>query len=447
MIQNARIQHLNNRNPENRDYILYWMQASQRVHSNHALEYAKFLANERNKPLVVYFGLTDRFPEANLRHFMFMLEGLGEVQKDLHSQNIPFIIRYESPETGVLDLALRSDVTVTDRGYLRIQKRWRQYVAERIDCPLIQIESDVVVPVEAAMSKEAYSAAVIRPKIHRLLDAFCVPLPEIQVKHARIDLQMDSLDLSDPAKITSRLQVDRNVAPSPQFRGGYEAARQHLIHFIENRLGHYGEKHNHPELAFQSELSSYLHFGQISPLEVALAIPSKDPGCAEFLEQLIIRRELAMNFVHFNSDYDHPNCLPDWALRTLSAHQKDVRPDVYSRQQLENAATHDPYWNAAQQELVKTGKMHGYMRMYWGKKILEWVSDLNEAYSTALYLNNKYNLDGRDPNGFAGVAWCFGKHDRPWAERAIFGTVRYMNDKGLKRKFDMESYIAKVNAL
>ena len=198
-------------------------------------------------------------------------------------------------------------------------------------------------------------------------------------------------------------------------------------------------------------MSPYLHFGQISPLTVALTVQAAD-GVAEeakqaFLEELIVRRELAVNFVYYEKHYDRYVCLPDWAKKTLVEHRRDRREHSYTLEQLENAATHDPYWNAAMEEMRLTGKMHGYMRMYWGKKILEWTKPPQEGMRIALYLNNKYELDGRDPNGFAGVAWCFGKHDRPWAERPVFGKVRYMNDKGLRRKFDIEAYVRRIDNL
>ncbi len=195
-------------------------------------------------------------------------------------------------------------------------------------------------------------------------------------------------------------------------------------------------------------MSPYLHFGQISPLHIALEVlKTKSPGKSAYLEELIIRRELAVNFVYYNREYDNLKCLPDWAYNTLMEHRKDKREYIYSLEEFENAETHDPYWNAAQLEMVHSGKMQGYMRMYWGKKILEWAQNPEKAYQIALKLNNRYELDGRDPNGYAGVAWCFGKHDRAWKEREIFGKVRYMNDHGLRRKFKMDSYVDVVNNL
>jgi deoxyribodipyrimidine photo-lyase len=254
--------------------------------------------------------------------------------------------------------------------------------------------------------------------------------------------------LADPEKLLARLDIDRSVPPVSAFRGGYSQARKLLREFIDHKLDHYDERTNDPSLDFTSHLSPYLHFGQISPLEVALAV-AEAPGPNEeaFLEQLIVRRELSMNFVHYNPAYDTYDCLPDWAKATLAEHEKDPRPYIYSEDELEQAQTHDPYWNAAQLEMVRAGKMHNYMRMYWGKKILEWSPTPREAFETALRLNNRYELDGRDPNGFTGVAWCFGKHDRPWQERPVFGRVRYMNAAGLERKFKMDAYVAKVAGL
>jgi deoxyribodipyrimidine photo-lyase len=228
-------------------------------------------------------------------------------------------------------------------------------------------------------------------------------------------------------------------------KGGTHQAEMHLQNFLKNKLDSYAEYRNDPTKDYLSCMSPYLHFGQISPVYIASKVLETDsPGKNAYLEELIVRRELAINFVHYNLYYDSFEGLPDWPKKTLTAHITDRREYVYTRDELEQAKTHDVYWNAAQKEMVSTGKMHGYMRMYWGKKILEWCESPAAAFATAVYLNNKYELDGRDPNGFCGVAWCFGSHDRPWKERAIFGMVRYMNDKGLKRKFDADAYVEQV---
>jgi deoxyribodipyrimidine photo-lyase len=314
------------------------------------------------------------------------------------------------------------------------------------------VESEVVVPVEEACPKEAYSAAVLRPKIHIHLRKYLVPLSESPVKQRLRNLDFQGLDLKkSPATILSSLAIDQTVTPVSQFRGGTGEAKKLLEDFIAHKLKDYGELRGDPSLDCVSHMSPYLHFGQISPLTIVFQVQEAGrvpPKSREaYLEELIVRRELAMNFVHYNPAYDSFQAIPDWARKTLKGHQRDAREYLYSREKLENARTHDPYWNAAQREMVLTGKMHNYMRMYWGKKILEWSPSPEEAFRIALYLNNKYELDGRDPNSFTGVAWCFGKHDRPWGERKIFGQVRYMNDAGLRRKFNIEAYVRKVKDL
>jgi deoxyribodipyrimidine photo-lyase len=448
MIQEERVKWINRNKIRAGEYVLYWMQASQRAEYNHALDYSIIQANERDKPLVVFFGVTNKFPEANLRHYSFMLEGLGEVQKSLQGKGIKMVVRHKSPERGVLELAKGACLVVTDRGYLRVQRKWRQYVAQRLNCPLIQVETDVVIPVEEASPKEEYSAATFRPKVHSKLADYLVPLRHNRPKKSSSGLDLESLDLSDPEEVLSSLKIDRSVDAVRGFRGGTRQAKKQLEGFIKNKLDRFEELRNDPTQDFLSNMSPYLHFGQISPLYVALQVMrSRSQGKEAYLEELIVRRELSMNFVSYNQNYDSFSAIPEWSRKTLLEHRDDKREYVYSLRELENVKTHDPYWNAAQQEMIITGKMHGYMRMYWGKKVLEWTQTPEEGYRIALHLNNKYELDGRDPNGFTGVAWCFGKHDRPWGEREIFGKVRYMNASGLKRKFDADEYVRKINDL
>ncbi|NIN01173.1 MAG: deoxyribodipyrimidine photo-lyase [candidate division Zixibacteria bacterium] len=445
MIQKERIKYLNSQKPGTGKFVLYWMQASQRTEYNHALEYAILQANQLNKPVVVFFGLTDDFPEANHRHYYFMLQGLKEVHSSLENRGIRMVIRHRSPEKGVVELSKRACLVVVDRRYLKIQRKWCEYAAKRMNCPLIQVESDVVVPVEEASPKEEFSAATFRPKVRKKLDRYLVRLRQYHPKVDSLGLDFASLDISDLKKAASHLKIDRSVKPTGHFKGGTGEAKRHLRHFIDSKLDHFEECRNDPTVYCLSNMSPYLHFGQVSPLYIALQILKSDsPGKDAYLEELIVRRELSMNFVFYNRNYDWFDGLPEWAKKTLREHAKDWREYVYSSEKLENAKTHDPYWNAAQEEMRLTGKMHGYMRMYWGKKILEWTRTPEEAFQTALHLNNKYELDGRDPNGFTGVAWCFGKHDRPWKERQIFGKVRYMNANGLKRKFDADAYVQKV---
>ena len=450
MVEPERIKRLKEADGKKGDFVLYWMQASQRSEYNHALDYAILEANARSLPLVTFFGITDRFPEANLRHYTFMLEGLLETTAQLAARGIQLVARHESPERGASDLARRAAVVVLDRGYLRIQKSWRRYLAREVPCSVVQVESDVVVPVEVTSEKEEYAAATIRRKIQKHLSRFLKPMRRASVRRDSLGLKLEGLDLADLGSILAKLRVDRSVPAVETFRGGTTHAKRLLSEFVRKKLKDYAHLSNDPTAEVVSDLSPYLHFGQISPLYVALEIVST-PGVRKeareaYLEQLIVRRELSMNFVNFNERYDSYDCLPDWAKKTLGEHESDPRQYEYSLEELEQARTHDPYWNAAQREMVVSGKMHNYMRMYWGKKILEWTRTPKEAFRNALYLNNKYELDGRDPNGFTGVAWCFGKHDRPRGERPIFANVRYMNDKGLKSKFDADGYVKRMDA-
>jgi deoxyribodipyrimidine photo-lyase len=448
MIAKERIQSLNSCAPAAGDYVLYWMQAAQRAEANPALQYAVQLANEKRRPCLVFFGLTDGFPEANARHMAFMLEGLRETQRTLGDSGIKLVVRPVSPEKGVVEMGRAASLVVTDRGYLRVQKSWRARAAADLSCPLIQVETEAVVPVETASIKEEYAAATLRPKIHKIMAAYLSVPPERKPLRDSLGWQGESLDLENLDDICASLKIDRSVSPSPFYRGGTDEAKKHFRVFLRERIDHFSDLRNNPSLDYLSHLSPYLHFGQISPVWLAMkAEATGSPGREAFLEELIVRRELAMNFVYYNDRYDSPESLPAWARATLAEHAADARPVLYTQTELEAGKTHDPYWNAAQREMVLTGKMHGYMRMYWGKKILEWSASPEEAFATALTLNNKYEIDGRDPNGFAGVAWCFGKHDRPWGKRPIFGSVRYMNDKGLRRKFDADQYVRNVARL
>ncbi|KPK42889.1 MAG: deoxyribodipyrimidine photolyase [Phycisphaerae bacterium SG8_4] len=448
MIQPERIRALNDKPARDGRYVLYWMQAAQRVESNHALEYAIRSANDLGKPLVVFFGLTDDWPEANERHYYFMLEGLEIVRRDLETRGIQIVIRHKSPDSGAAETAKDAALVVVDAGHLRIQKKWRANAARRIDCPMYEVETNLIVPVEEASSKENFSAGTFRPRITKQLDRYLVPLSHTRLRVESLALKFSTFDIDDIDKVISKLDIDRSVPKTESFRGGTSEAKRRLHAFLRDKLDRFAELRNDPTADYVSHMSPYLHFGQISPLYIALKV-LKSPGAGRdsYLEELIVRRELSHNFVYYNNDYDKFACLPPWALNTLTFHRRDKREYVYSLEQFERAQTHDSYWNAAQQEMVATGKMHGYMRMYWGKKILEWSRNPRTAFKTALYLNNKYELDGRDPNAFAGVAWCFGKHDRAWGERPVFGKIRYMNAAGLKRKFDADAYVEKARQL
>ncbi len=432
-------------------YVLYWMQQSQRAEWNPALEHAIRLANERRLPLLVGFGLTDDYPEANLRHYRFMLEGLRLTRRALLRRGVAFALRPGHPDDVALDLARRAALVVCDRGYLRHQRMWRRRVAEEAGRPVIEVEGDVVVPVDVASAKAEYAARTIRPRLHARMDEFLVPQRTTPLRRDALGLVVDGLDLEDLDGLLDGLAIDRSVAPWPGFRGGTAQARARLDRFLEHDLDRYVSHRAQPYGDHVTHLGPYLHFGQISAAYVvtrllASAAPD-DENAASLVEELVVRRELAVNCVEHTPDYDRFECLPAWARRTLAKHARDPRPQVYTQAELENAQTHDPVWNAAMRELRVTGYMHNAMRMYWGKKILEWTRTPDEAFRTTLALNNRYFLDGRDPNSFANVGWIFGLHDRPWKERPIFGTVRYLSASGLRRKMDPEAYIARIDRL
>lgn len=450
MLNSNRIKILNEKEIMDRPYIIYWMQSSQRVAYNHALQLAINEANRLEKKLIVYFGVTDKFPEANERHYYFMLEGLKEVKEELEKLNIKMIIRKISPELGALDLSKLASMIIVDRGYLRIERQWRQHVSDHAECKVIQVESNTMIPVEEVSIKEEYSAATIRRKIDKKIEDYITSFSIDKVKLSSLDISLpfENLDISNIDICLDKLDIDRSVKKSDIFKGGYKTAKLKLKDFIENKLKYYAEYRNLPDKDYSSNLSPYLHFGQISPLDIYWELEHIDGEIKKaFLEELIVRRELSMNFVYYNPNYDEYSCIPNWSLDTLEYHKNDIREYMYSKEELEKALTHDKYWNAAQNEMVLTGKMQGYMRMYWSKKIIEWTESPEVAYKIALYLNNKYCLDGRDPNSFAGIAWCFGKHDRAWAERSIFGKIRYMNSNGLERKFNMEGYLDNIQLI
>ena len=431
--------------------MLYWMQQSQRAEYNHALEYAVKQANELDLGVVAAFGLTDDYPEANLRHYTFMVEGLAETNALLEKRGIKMVVRRGSPPDVVLELGRDAAIIVCDCGYLKHQRVWRDKVARKSDCRVVQVESDVIVPLETVSLKAEYAARTIRPKIQKHLDDYLIELKPIKVQHSTVKIYFDGLDLEQPADTLASLNIDRSVpAVDRFFKGGTSQAKKIFSNFIRSRLKNYAKNSNQPQTDDISYMSMYLHFGQISPLYLALRVNKADhrlgSAKAAFLEELIVRRELAANFVYYHRDYDNFDCLPDWSRNTLADHRKDRRPYTYTLKQLEDAETHDSYWNAAMQEMKYTGFMHNYMRMYWGKKILEWSSSPESAFRNTLTINNKYFLDGRDPNSYAGVAWIYGVHDRAWPQRPIYGKVRCMTASGLERKCDIRAYVDKVEA-
>lgn len=459
-MHNGRVTHIKTTKEIKGNYILYWMQQSQRINYNHALNLSIILSNLHGIPVVVYFGLTDDFPGANLRHYTFMLEGLNYLKTKFIEMGIKFVIYKTSPETGCIELMRNATHLVMDKGYTRIQKQWKIKVLEKAKeietLNIIEVESDVVVPVELVSDKEEYSAKTIRPKILAQIDTFAVRIRAAEpfIRSSYMNLECSLEEVHAPLQILDTLSIDTGVSASTRFIGGELEARKIFHSFLHESLSKYSEK-NHPEFDYCSHLSPYLHFGHISTVEITYLLkksldanPFMELSVNAFIEELVIRKELAINFVNFNENYDVFEYITyKWAYDTMNLHENDKREYLYTVDELQKYNTHDIYWNAAMKEMVETGYMHTYMRMYWCKKIIEWSSDYKTAYDTSIYLNNKYFIDGRDPNSYAGIAWCFGKHDRAWGERPIFGKLRYMNANGLKRKFDIDKYIIRINEL
>jgi deoxyribodipyrimidine photo-lyase len=426
--------------------VVYWMSRDQRVEDNWALLYAQELAFEMKAPLAVVFCLVPRFLDATLRQFAFMLKGLEQVEKRLTNLKIPFFLIKGWPKGEIPKFATDNKVTilVSDFDPLRIKMEWKREVANRLEIPLYEVDTRNIVPCWVASPKQEYAAYTLRPKIHRSLPEFLEEFPKLQVHPFTWRGKVKSINWKN---VIGSLEVNRDVSEVDWLESGEGAARQRLSHFLNNKLEEYADKRNDPNEGSVSHLSPYLHFGQISAQRVALELKkhqAKSEKKESFLEELVVRRELADNYCFYNEKYDQFEGFHRWAQKTLNEHRGDKREYIYSSEEFEEAKTHDDLWNAAQMEMVRRGKMHGYMRMYWAKKILEWTESPESALEIAIYLNDKYELDGRDSNGYAGIAWSVGGvHDRAWNERPVFGKIRYMSYQGCKRKFDIKSYIQK----
>lgn len=462
-------------------FVLYWMNNSVRTRYNAALEEAAHLSVSRRLPLRVAFLMDATAADGSLlpeRHALFLLQGLADVREALHHRDIPFVA--VAPGPGAVEtlpaLATGAAAVVTDASYLSPGIDVRRQVAAALSVPMFVVEADVVVPVESASNKAEHAARTIRPKITRLLGEYLKPLDEVKLSFQDKDkitcgsvqkwlsevrehddnvLELNLDNVEEELKTIDGL--DRGAPPVSEFHGGQTQAQKVLKQFLKEKLLGYGTGRNEPVKQLQSDLSPYLRAGNISPVDIALQTKDAARGKkssakeseASFLEELIVRRELAVNACWFNpGSYDvYDNIVPAFAKASLELHKADKRPVVYSYEELEAGVTGDAYWNAAQLELVVRGKMHGYMRMYWAKQILGWVEDPATAMEYALRLNNRWELDAVDPNSYAGVIWCFGLHDQGWRERPIWGKVRYMNDAGLKRKFNMPAYVEMVNRM
>jgi deoxyribodipyrimidine photo-lyase len=423
--------------------VVYWMSRDQRSVDNWALSHAQEIAISKASPLFVVFNLIPGFLGAGERHYRFMLEGLREVEISLSKLEIPFHLLDGDPTIIIPEFVEDNSISylVTDFDPLRIKRNWKKQIVDDLDIPVTEVDAHNIVPCWASSGKQEYGAYTIRPKMRRALPNFLDDLPSIK-RHPYTTMEEPN---NDWKQAHQQLDVDQDAPPVTWLKSGQTASLKTLGDFIEHRLELYNEARNDPALEGQSGLSPYLHFGQLSAQRTALEV-NRSSASQEakdvFLEELVVRRELSDNFCFYNHAYDSFEGFPSWARETLDVHREDRRDYMYSRKELEGGRTHDDLWNAAQMEMVERGKMHGYMRMYWAKKVLEWTESPEEAMDAAIYLNDKYELDGRDPNGYAGIAWSIGGvHDRAWAERPIFGKVRYMSFNGARRKFDVDSYI------
>ena len=425
--------------------VLYWMIRDKRVYDNWALIEAQKIALKNNVSLEVCFNINNNYSDANLRQYQFLSEGLQEVQKTLNSLNINFHLLLGPAYLRFPEFIVKNKVghLITDFSPLKVYTNRLKKVLDKTEVPISQVDAHNIVPAWVTSEKKEFAAYTIRPKIKKLLPDYLTEIPKIKnhpIKNNNIPKEISW------TKILKSMNLDESVKPVDWIKPGEKNAKRHL-NKLKSHLIDYSHQRNDPNLKKLSNISPYFHFGQISPQRVALEIkksklPIEDKEA--FLEEMIIRRELADNFCLYEKNYDFFEGYHNWAQKTLNEHRNDKREFIYSPGEFEYAETHDELWNAAQNEMIIKGKMHGFMRMYWAKKILEWSPSPEVAQQTAIDLNDKYQIDGRDPNGYTGIAWSIGGiHDRAWFERPVYGKVRYMNFNGCKRKFNVNSYIEK----
>lgn len=462
---NRRQLKLNDNTASGGDCVLYIMSRDQRVHDNHALLIAQHSAIESKVPLIVAFNLYEKTGFRAKEHYEFMVTGLKELAKSLQMLDVTFMVTIGDPVKNIIKITeeYNAKELIFDFNPLRGPRNVQKIISKKLKIPCSVVDTHNIIPTWVLSDKEEYAAHTIRRKVHKNIQEWLVE-PAKVVQHPKsMTVEPPKIDWE---KIDETIQSIKASGIDLQMLSGEEAAHNTLSDFIENRLDTYADQRNVPTLSGQSNLSPYLHFGHISSLRVALNIvnvapevpllfeagklasydgePTKMDSINALLEELIVRKELADNFCFYNPNYDSLRAAKEWAVSSLTMHTNDEREYIYDMQDWETARSHDVAWNAAQKQLLKTGKMHGYMRMYWAKKILEWSISPEEAIQTAIYLNDHYSIDGGDPNGYTGIQWSIcGVHDRPWFERAVFGKIRYMNHAGLKRKFNLDEYVNK----
>ncbi|HSP07913.1 MAG TPA: hypothetical protein VLR94_12105 [Acidobacteriota bacterium] len=477
-INRLRVFHLNQRKPDpDGRYVLYWLQIQRRLESNFALDYAVEWANKLDRPLLLFEALQCDYPWANLRMHSFLLQGMRENQAVCAGMGRPYFAYVEQhPGQGRgLLRALSEDacLVVTDAFPAFVIRDHNEHLAPLLDVAFTAVDSNGIIPLGSS-AKAPYSAYEFRRLMQKsFVEAYSHPPKKSALRGVK-NLSPVNLDgiqrrwpvarLEEGAPVTDGVSLDRSV-PAAEMQGTRKAALERLKQFVANDLLDYAQLHNHPDLQKTSGLSPYLHFGKISAHEVVAEVLGRQPkgwtidavaynrGSREgffkghpsieaFLDQLITWRETGYHYCHHVRNFDRYESLPDWARRTLDKHAADQRQFVYTREQFEHAQTHDPLWNAAQNQLRREGVLHNYLRMLWGKKILEWSPEPRTALSTMIELNNKYALDGRDPNSYTGIFWTLGRFDRPWApEREIFGSVRTMSSENTARKVKVKEYL------
>eukprot|EP00798_Chlamydomonas_sp_ICE-L_P018200 gene18200-24642_t len=430
--------------------VIYWMSRDQRMKDNWALIYAAEQAAKTGSPVAV-----PAFLGAGARHFGFMLRGLQEIAPRLEAHGVKFFMLRGDPADTLPELVSSTGAALllTDYSPLRLGRKWRDEVKEKLSIPFFEVDAHNVVPVWVASDKREIGARTLRPKIHKQLPTFMKEFPELPaVAQWSSELpQPDKIDWDELIK-----EVTTKGAAVPEVTWcipGADAAEKALADFLSPaRLSRYADKRNDPCARALSNLSPYFHYGQIAPQRAALEAAKLKPKFKEavesFLEEMVVRRELSDNFCEYTPNYDSLECAAEWAKESLRIHTADKREYIYTKAEFEKGKTHDELWNAAQLELVHAGKMHGFMRMYWAKKILEWTNCADDAIEIGIYLNDKFSLDGRDPSGYVGVMWSMcGIHDMGWTERAVFGKIRYMNYAGCKRKFNIPGYVSYVDKI
>lgn len=466
--------------PDN-DYVLYWMIAARRASHSFGLQHARDLALGLGKPLLVLEALRLDYPHACPRLHAFVLQGMADNVAAFAKTSATYV-PYLEPERGaarglIEALAKRACAVVTDDYPTFFLRPMLEATAPRLPVPLVAVDGNGVLPLRRAtrawptargyrghLHKHIAEALADRPEAHPLASA---RLPALQraPEPLRKWRPLDPAQRASPVQLIGKLELDSDVAPV-DYAGGERAARTQLGRFVTQKLIAYAHDRAHPDDDGGSNLSPYLHFGHIAADEVLQAIldyedvsdpiaridPKRagereqlfglSPSSEAFLEQLLVWRELSYNTCAFSADVTSFKTLPAWAQATLRKHARDARPWLYTLEQLDAAETHDPLWNAAQRQLVRQGRIHNYLRMLWGKKVLEWSARPEEALERLLWLNDRYAVDGRDPNSYAGITWIFGRYDRAWGpERPIFGTIRYMTSDSAARKLHLKQYL------